>query len=124
MSKKVEEFPFYITYADVSAYCSLLADKYAKNVALVDVIDSNKFVEQCDNPQKYKKNADGLLLAIRQCLVDNGFETEVSTCDKVFADGNRNRSKVNPYVPLNERGKTKKYRKVAAKHPAPRKVLF
>lgn len=108
MSKKVEEFPFYITYEDVSAYCSLLADKYAKNVALVDVIDSNKFVEQCDNPQKYKKNADELLLAIRQCLVDNGFETEVSTCDKVFADGNRNRSKVNPYVPLNERWKNEK----------------
>lgn len=108
MSKKVEKFPFYITYMDIDTYCHLLADNYAGNVALVDVIDSNKFMEQCDNPQKYKKNADELLLEIRQCLVDNGFETEVSTCDKVFTDENRKRGKVNPYVPLNDRWKNEK----------------
>ena len=84
MSKKVEQFAFYISYMDINTYCFWLIDTYGEDAAFVDVIDKNDFMDKCDNPQKYKINADKLLLEIRQCLVDNGFEEEVNACDKAF----------------------------------------
>ncbi len=104
MSKNVRHFPFYITYRDISEYCFWLVDNYGDQAAFVDVIDKHKFMEQCDNPQIYKKNADALLLELRQCLIDNGFEREVNACDKAFANERREkRGASNPYVPLTER---------------------
>lgn len=110
MSKKVERFPFYVTYMDVNTYCFWLVDTYGENAAFIDVIDKNGFMAQCDDPQKYRKNADALLLEIRQCLVDNGFGTEVNACDKAFAEKMKSRGKKNPYVPLEERWEKDKWK--------------
>ena len=111
MIKKVEQFPFYITYMDIDEYCFWLMNTYGENAAFVDVIDRNGFMDQCDNPQIYKKNADVLLLEMRQCLIDNGFEAEVNACDKAFSDESRiKRGKVNPYIPLNKRWKNDKFK--------------
>lgn len=112
MSKKIEHFPFYINYMDIDLYCFWLIDTYGEDAPFIKVIDENNFMDQCDNPQKYKKNADVLLLEIRQCLVDSGFEKEVAACDKAFVEERKNRGKENPYIPMHKRwemdGKKKK----------------
>lgn len=109
MSKKIEQFPFYITYMDVDTYCFWLVDTYGEDADFIDVIDENNFMGQCDNPKKYRKNADELLLEIRQCLVDNGFEQEVTACDNAFIEKNgKKRGKKNPYISLSERWKNEK----------------
>lgn len=111
MSKNVEQFPFYITYMDINTYCFWLVDTYGEDATFIDLIDENKFMEQCDNPQKYRKNADVLLLEIRQCLVDNGYAAEVNACDKVFAETTgKGRGKKSPYIPLAERWKNEKWK--------------
>ena len=48
-------------------------------------------------------NADDILLFIRQCLVDHGFEKEVETCDKAFVEKRKGREKKNPYIPMHRR---------------------
>lgn len=101
MSKKVEQFPFYILYADITDYYFWLIDEYGEEAAFIDVIDS--FVDQVDNPHKYKKNADELLLELRQCLVDHGFEAEVSAGDKAFSERYKHRGKTWTRVSLEER---------------------
>ncbi len=104
MSKKLEHFPFYVNYADVDLYCFWLIDNYGEDAGFIKIIDDNEFIEQNNNPQKYKKNADTILLELRQCLVDNGFEKEVEACDKAFADESRlKRGMKNPYVPMHKR---------------------
>lgn len=103
MSTKVKQFPFFINYMDIDSYCFLLVDTYGEDSDFVDVIDASGLLEQCDNPQKYKKNADELLLEIRQCLVDHGFHAEVEACDKAFASEREKRGKKNPYIPMNKR---------------------
>lgn len=104
MSKMIKQFPFYITYVDVAEYCFWMVDTYGEDSQLVKLIDSGKFMEQCDNPQKYKKNADEILMGIRQCLFDNGFEPEIRACDKAFATERRmKRGNDNPYIPVGER---------------------
>lgn len=104
MSKMTKQFPFYITYADVTEYCFWMVDTYGEDSQLVKLIDSGKFMEQCDNPQKYMKNADEILMGIRQCLFGNGFEPEIRACDKAFATERRmKRGNDNPYIPVGER---------------------
>ncbi|MED9822906.1 MAG: hypothetical protein U0J65_12875 [Christensenellales bacterium] len=103
MSKKVEQFPFFIVYADITGYCSLLIDKYGEEAAFIDVIDRNDFMDQCNNPHKYKKNAAELLLELRQCLVDHGFEAEVSAGDKAFSERYKHRGKTWTHLSLEER---------------------
>ena len=102
MSKKVSQFQFYITYADVDDYCFWLLDTYGENAKCIAFIDDN-FEDQCVNPEKYRKNADELLLEIRQCLADSGFEEEVAACDQAFAAERTDRGIVNPYIPMHKR---------------------
>ena len=103
MSKNVAQFPFYINYMDVDLYCFWLMDYCGEDSALAQLIDGKNFMDQCDNPQKYKKNADELLLEIRQCLVDSGFEKEVEACDKTFMEERRERGVKSPYIPMHKR---------------------
>lgn len=101
MSKKVEQFPFFIVYADIDTYCFWLIDEYGEGSAFIDVMDI--FTDQIDNPHKYKKNADELLLEIRQSLVDHGFEAEVSAGDKAFSERYKHRGKTWTHLSLEER---------------------
>lgn len=103
MGKNLKHFPFYITYADVDLYCFWLIDTFGEEAKFIQLIDDNNFMEQCDNPKRYKKNADVLLLEIRQCLVNNGFEKEVAAGDEAFCKRNESRGKTNPYVPMHKR---------------------
>ena len=106
MTKTVKQFPFYVTYWDISEYCFWLVDTYGEQAPFVEIIDNHKFMEQCGNPQKYKKDADVLLREIRQCLVDNGFDAEIAACDKAFANNERKKRGIKPtYIPLTERWK-------------------
>lgn len=106
MSKKIEGFPFYINYLDVDEYCFWLLDAYGEDSEIVKIIDANDFMDKSDNPQKYRINADELLLEIRQFLIDNGFEKEIAVCDKAFAEERKNRGKKNPYIPMHKRWET------------------
>lgn len=99
MSKKISQFPFYINYMDVDSYCFWFLDTYGEDSEIVKVIDT-KFIRELSNPTK---NADVLLLEIRQCLVDNGFEAEVAACDEAFAQERKNRGAKNPYIPMHKR---------------------
>lgn len=103
MSKKLKQFSFYINYADIDLYCFWLIDTFGEDAKFIQLIDDNNFMEQCDNPKKYKKNADELLLEIRQCLVDNGFEKEIAACDEAFAKERANRGRENPYIAMHKR---------------------
>ena len=104
MSEKLKHFPFYITYADVDDYCFWVIDVYGydEGSGFVRLIDK-KFIDKMTNPGKYKLNADELLLEIRQCLVDSGFEKEVTACDKAFAEKRAGRGSKNPYIPMHKR---------------------
>ena len=102
MSKKVSQFPFYINYADVDDYCFWLLDTYGENAKCIAFIDDN-FEDKCVNPEKYKINADELLLEIRQCLMDSGFEKEGTARDKAFAEKRADRGGKNPYIPMRKR---------------------
>ena len=109
MSKKVEQFPFYINYLDVDDYCFWLMDAYGEDAEFINLIDQHYDGDVKWDKQAYDANV--LLLLLRQCLVDNGFEAEVSACDRVFAEERKNRGKKNPYIPMHKRwkmdGKTK-----------------
>ncbi len=100
---KLEHFPFYINYMDVDLYCFWLIDTFGDDSAFIQLLDDNNFSDKCDNPEKYKINADELLLEIRQCLVDSGFEKEVTACDKAFAEKRAGRGSKNPYIPMHKR---------------------
>lgn len=104
MSKKVEQFPFYINYADVDLYCFRMMDAYGYNE------EDSKFIKLVDshwdgNSKWDNKNcnADELLLLLRQCLVDSGFEKEVEEMDKTFAGERKGRGAKNPYIPMHKR---------------------
>ena len=101
MSKKLEHFPFYINYMDIDLYCFWLMDTYGENADFVKLIDRHYDGDTKWDNQDY--NADDVLLLIRQCLVDNGFEEEVAACDKAFATERADREMVNPYIPMHKR---------------------
>ncbi len=104
MSKKVSQFPFYINYADVDDYCFWIIDVYGytEGSRFVKLIDK-QFIDKMTNPEKYRINADELLLEIRQCLMDSGFEKEVTACDKAFAEKRADRGSKNLYIPMHKR---------------------
>lgn len=103
MNKKIYPFPFFVTYADIDTYCFWLVDAYGEHSRIVDVIDKNNFTDKCDNPQKYKKNADEILLELRQTLLDAGFEKEVNACDLAFTEKFQSRAKSMRYIPMSKR---------------------
>lgn len=104
MSKKASQFPFYINPFDVDDDCFWIIDVYgfAEGNRFVKLIDK-QFIDRINHPEKYKLNADELLLEIRQCLVDNGFEEEVAACDKASAMGKSDRGTVNLCIPTHKR---------------------
>ncbi len=109
MSKRIEQFPFYIHYGDIDTYCFWLADTYKlrEDSALIKAIDDSGLLEQSDNPQIYRKNADTILMELRQYLINHGFEKEVIACDKAFAEERNDRGMENRYSALHRQLKTK-----------------
>ena len=103
MSKSVKPFDFYVNYMDVDLYCFWLIDTYGEDAGFIKIIDDSGLIEQSDNPQIFKKNADLILLEIRQLLVDNGFEEEIAACDKAFSEERKGRGSKNPYIPPSKR---------------------
>lgn len=99
--KKPEQFPFYINYMDIDLYLFWLMDNYGTDAAFVPLLDA-EFGSRIHKPDK---NADELLLEIRQFLCDKGFENEVLSCDKAFSENEerKERGKVNPYIPMSKR---------------------
>ncbi len=99
MAENVTQFPFYINFGDVDDYCFWLLEQYGENAECVNLIDE-RYEQELTNPTK---NADDLLLEIRQCLVDNGFAREIEACDKSFSEERKKREKKNPYIPMHKR---------------------
>lgn len=101
MTKKVEQFPFYINYADVDLYCFWLIDEFGEDAGFIELIDQHYDGDTKWDNKNY--NADDLLLLLRQCLVDNGYGKEVDAGDKAFTGERKDRGKKNPYIPMHKR---------------------